>query len=105
MSYEYLMRRAIFNENGIVISLGGPFDNGTDEPTPTRSYRHDFAPILEAFPEYPDWERDEGDWEAVDGLFEGMLLGYVQYQHDNGMSVERQHTLETQVERIGNPYY
>ena len=105
MSYEYLMRRAIFNENGIVISLGGPFDNGTDEPTPTRSYRHDFAPILEAFPEYPDWERDEGDWEAVDGLFEGMLLGYVQYQYDNGMSVERQHTLEAQEERIGNPYY
>ena len=105
MSYEHLTRRAIFNENGIVISLGGPFDNGTDEPTPTRNYKHDFAPILEVFPEYPDWERDEGDWEAVDGLFEGMLLGYVQYQYDNGMSVQRQQTLEAQVERIGNPYY
>ena len=105
IGYEHLMRRAIFNENGIVISLGGPFDNGTDEPTPTRDYNHDFAPILEAFPEYPDWMRDEETWEAVDGLFQGMLLGYVQYQHDNGISIDRQRILETQVERIGNPYY
>ena len=105
MSYEYLMRRAIFNEDGIVISLGGPYDNGTDEPSPTRNYDYQFAPILEAFPEYPNWKRDEEHWEAVDGLYEGMLLGYIQYQHDNGISIERQDTLEAQVERINNPYY
>ena len=103
--YAYLMRRAIFNENGIVISLGGPYDNGTDEQSPTRIYGHDYAPIIEAFPEYPDWERDKGDWEAVDGLFEGMLLGEVQYLHDNGVSAEHQRVLEAQVERMGNPYY
>jgi hypothetical protein len=105
MSYEYLMRRAIFNEDGIVISLGGPYDNGTDEPSPTRIYGHDFAPIIEAFPEYTDWKQDMETWEIVDGLYEGMRLGYIQYQHDNGISVERQDTLEAQVERIGNPYY
>ena len=104
IGYEYLMRRAIFNENGIVISLGGPFDNGTDESSPTRIYGHDYAPIIEAFPEYADWDNDE-TWEIVDDLYEGMILGYVQYQHDNGISIDRQRILETQVERIGNPYY
>ncbi len=107
MSYEYLMRRAIFNENGIVISLGGPYDNGTDEPHPTRNYNHDYAPIIKAFPEYADWRNldDTNNWEIVDGLYEGMVLGEVQYQHDNSISAEHQRTLESQVERIGNPYY
>ena len=106
IGYEYLMRRAIFNENGIVISLGGPFDNGTDEPHPTRIYGHDYAPIIEAFPEYTDWLGDNmGHWTALDELYQGMLLGYVQYQHDNSISIDRQRILETQVERIGNPYY
>ena len=113
MSYEYLMRRAIFNENGIVISLGGPYDNGTDEPHPTKNYNHDYAPIIKAFPEYADWRNLDDtktsgvslNWEIVDGLYEGMILGEVQYQYDNSISAEHQRTLESQVERIGNPYY
>ena len=105
MSYEYLMRRAIFNENGIVISLGGPYDNGTDEALPTRIYNHDFAPILKEFPEYTDWKQNEETWEIVDGLYEGMILGEVQYQYDNGISAEHQRTLEQQEEQRGNPYY
>ena len=106
MSYEYLMRRAIFNEDGIVISLGGPYDNGTDESSPTRIYGHDYAPIIEAFPEYADWVGNNmGNWKELEELYQGMILGEVQYHHDNGMSVQRQQTLEAQVERIGNPYY
>ena len=104
MSYEYLMRRAIFNENGIVISLGGPFDNGTDESMPTRIYNHDYAPIIEAFPEYADWKSNE-IWEIGDGLYEGMILGEVQYQHDNSISAEHKRKLEQQEEQRGNPYY
>jgi len=106
MSYEHLTRRAIFNENGIVISLGGPFDNGTDEQRPTRMWDLEFGPIIEAFPEYAhEWWKDEEKWKALEELYEGMRLGAVQYHHDNGMSVQRQQTLEAQVERIGNPYY
>ena len=106
MSYEYLMRRAIFNEDGIVISLGGPYDNGTDERSPTRSYGDNYAPIIEAFPEYANWQGDNmANWQELEELYQGMVLGEVQYQHDNGISVERQHTLEAQAERIGNPYY
>ena len=106
MSYEYLMRRAIFNEDGIVISLGGPYDNGADESSPTRIYGHDYAPIIEAFPEYADWVGNNmGNWKELEELYQGMILGEVQYQYDNGISVEHQHTLEAQAERIGNPYY
>ena len=106
MSYEHLTRRAIFNENGIVISLGGPFDNGTDEQHPTRMWDLEFGPIIEAFPEYANWQGDNmANWQELEELYQGMVLGEVQYQHDNGISVERQHTLEAQVERIGNPYY
>ena len=106
MSYEYLMRRAIFNENGIVISLGGPYDNGTDERSPTRMYGYDYAPIIEAFPEYADWQGySMENWQELEELYQGMVLGEVQYQHDNGISAEPQRTLESQVERIGNPYY
>ena len=106
MSYEYLMRRAIFNENGIVISLGGPYDNGTDERSPTRMYGYDYAPIIEAFPEYADWQGySMENWQELEELYQGMVLGEVQYQHDNSISAEHQRTRESQVERIGNPYY
>ena len=105
----YASTRPIVNEDGIVISLGGPFDNGTTTAHPARIERHDFEPIIEAFPEYADYKPgsgyDEEKWNALEGLFQGARYAATQFKYDNGITVEKALELEEQAGRRGNPYY
>ena len=105
----YASTRPVVNEDGIVISLGGPFGNGTTTPHPARIERHDFAPIIKAFPEYADFkngsEYDEEKWNALEGLFQGAKYGATQFQYDNGITVEKALELEEQESKRDNPFY
>ena len=101
----YASTRPIVNEDGIVISLGGPFDNGTTTAHPARIVSHDFAPIIEAFPEYANYKNDEENFTELEGLFHGAKYGATQFRYDNGITVEKALELEEQAGRRGNPYY